>query len=395
MGLESAFINGSLTAVDQAVTLENIGYGAVVAQLRGTWVGTVTFEASVDGNRWDSVSATKSDTSASATTATAVGAYVISAAGFQFVRARCSAYTSGTIVAALRADPASAGGSSSGGGGGGAVTIADGADVAEGATADAKVTGDSAGTVSAKLRGLNYLLALVTDTVNNWIRVSLQASSAVIGHVVTDSGSTTAVTQATAANLNATVVGTGTFATQAVAAGDVANDGVDSGNPVKVGGKAASAAPTAVAAADRVNALFDLWGRLFVRSGAQAPAASTWTQAHIPATNTQATKSQAAAGSGKRNVCTGFTVTLCAGSAAPTAATPITVSVIDGATGGDTYLWRTNICLPATANAIVSFNRSGLWLVGSQNTALTIEFSAAAGANTYQSVSMDGAVVEE
>jgi hypothetical protein len=36
------------------------------------------------------------------------------------------------------------------------------------------------------------------------------ASSAVIGHVITDTGSTTAVTQATAANLNAAVVGTGT-----------------------------------------------------------------------------------------------------------------------------------------------------------------------------------------
>lgn len=41
-----------------------------------------------------------------------------------------------------------------GGGGGGAVTIADGADVAEGATTDAAVITDSAGTVSGKLRGL-------------------------------------------------------------------------------------------------------------------------------------------------------------------------------------------------------------------------------------------------
>ncbi|MGH8744756.1 MAG: hypothetical protein ACREUY_10815, partial [Burkholderiales bacterium] len=40
------------------------------------------------------------------------------------------------------------------GGGGGAVTIADGADVAEGATADAAVITDAAGTVSGKLRGL-------------------------------------------------------------------------------------------------------------------------------------------------------------------------------------------------------------------------------------------------
>lgn len=48
------------------------------------------------------------------------------------------------------------------------------------------------------------------------------------------------------------------------AAGDVAHDAADSGNPVKFGGKAASAttAPTAVSAADRVNAYFDLNGRL-------------------------------------------------------------------------------------------------------------------------------------
>lgn len=41
-----------------------------------------------------------------------------------------------------------------GGGGGGAVTIADGADVAEGATTDAAVITDTTGTISGKLRGL-------------------------------------------------------------------------------------------------------------------------------------------------------------------------------------------------------------------------------------------------
>ncbi len=41
-----------------------------------------------------------------------------------------------------------------GGGGGGPATIADGADVAEGATTDAAVTSDVSGTVSGKLRGL-------------------------------------------------------------------------------------------------------------------------------------------------------------------------------------------------------------------------------------------------
>lgn len=45
----------------------------------------------------------------------------------------------------------------------------------------------------------------------------LPSGTNVIGHVIADSGSTTAVTQPTAASLNATIVGTGTFAVQAAA----------------------------------------------------------------------------------------------------------------------------------------------------------------------------------
>lgn len=45
------------------------------------------------------------------------------------------------------------------------------------------------------------------------------------------------------------------------AAGDVAHDTGDAGNPVKVGFKAASALPTAVANNDRANGVSDLWGR--------------------------------------------------------------------------------------------------------------------------------------
>ena len=42
---------------------------------------------------------------------------------------------------------------------------------------------------------------------------------------------------------------------------DVAHDAADSGNPVKIGGRAANALPTAVANADRANAITDLFGR--------------------------------------------------------------------------------------------------------------------------------------
>jgi hypothetical protein len=63
----------------------------------------------------------------------------------------------------------------SGGGGGGAVTIADGADVTQGAIADAAVLGDNDGSVSAKLRGLNEVLNDVWDSVNHVIDVSAGA----------------------------------------------------------------------------------------------------------------------------------------------------------------------------------------------------------------------------
>lgn len=49
-------------------------------------------------------------------------------------------------------------------------------------------------------------------------------------------------------------------------AGDVAHDAADSGNPIKIGGKARTAIPAAVANGDRVDAYFDEYGRLAVNS---------------------------------------------------------------------------------------------------------------------------------
>jgi len=46
--------------------------------------------------------------------------------------------------------------------------------------------------------------------------------------------------------------------------GDVAHDAVDAGEPVKIGGKALTANPTAVATGDRVNSLMDIIGRAVV-----------------------------------------------------------------------------------------------------------------------------------
>lgn len=61
------------------------------------------------------------------------------------------------------------------------------------------------------------------------------------------------------------VTNAGTFAVQAASAGDVANDGADSGNPIKVGGVATVTEQTAVSASgDRVNASFTSTGKQIV-----------------------------------------------------------------------------------------------------------------------------------
>lgn len=130
------------------------------------------------------------------------------------------------------------------------------------------------------------------------------------------------------------------------------------------------------------------------RETAHADSSGVWTAHHLPSSNTQATISKASAGGGTRNVCTELTVMLVAGASAP-AAVNVSVSVIDGASGATTYLWRATISLPAVAGAASGVALSGLWLPGSQATALTLEFTAAGGANTLESVSMSGITLVE
>lgn len=70
----------------------------VALQVSGTFVGTVTFEATVDGTNWVAVLMTKVDDASTSTTATAAGLYHLARPGLRQVRARVSAYTSGSIT---------------------------------------------------------------------------------------------------------------------------------------------------------------------------------------------------------------------------------------------------------------------------------------------------------
>ncbi|MGN6518557.1 MAG: hypothetical protein ACTHK2_03930 [Dokdonella sp.] len=63
-----------------------------------------------------------------------------------------------------------------GGGGGGAATVADGADVTQGAVADAAVAAGAAGTVSAKLRAISRDVATLTTPGSNASSTQLEGS---------------------------------------------------------------------------------------------------------------------------------------------------------------------------------------------------------------------------
>lgn len=115
-----------------------------------------------------------------------------------------------------------------------------------------------------------------------------------------------------------------------------------------------------------------------------------WGITNVPATATKATISKAAGGAGVRHVASALTVTFAVGSSLNTAAAPLTVSLIDGASGGTTYLWQSIINLIVLIGQTYTITLSDLALVGSANTAMTLEFSAAGGTNTYQSVALAG-----
>jgi hypothetical protein len=53
--------------------------------------------------------------------------------------------------------------------------------------------------------------------------------------------------------------------------GNIAHDGVDAGNPVKIGGKGVTSVPAAVSSGDRVDAYFDLNGRQVVKIDTAIP----------------------------------------------------------------------------------------------------------------------------
>jgi hypothetical protein len=106
-----------------------------------------------------------------------------------------------------------------------------------------------------------------------------------------------------------------------------------------------------------------------------------------PAAGSQATIAAAAGGAGVKNIAT----LVCFSAAATTAPvlTALTVNLRDGATGAGTVKWTMQLAIPASTGILAAPFCSPVNVIGTANTAMTLEFSASL-ANLIESVSLQG-----
>lgn len=93
-------VSGSASANNtDLVSVDAAGYRWVMCQITGTWSGTVTFQASMDGTNWFNILVNRPDSAQNAFgTATANNIYSAALPG-RYFRARMTSYTSGTASA--------------------------------------------------------------------------------------------------------------------------------------------------------------------------------------------------------------------------------------------------------------------------------------------------------
>lgn len=97
---------GSLAALNANVVLSLNGATGFAVDLRGTFVATITFQATIDGTNWFTVAVLPAGSAANiatVTTAAAAGAWMGNANGCVQVRAIATAYTSGSVTVVIRA----------------------------------------------------------------------------------------------------------------------------------------------------------------------------------------------------------------------------------------------------------------------------------------------------
>jgi hypothetical protein len=98
--------NQNLNLLNAETFFDVNGHSTCMIDVRGTFVGTAVFEATVDGTNYIAVPAYNLLTGAYVPQVTAPGTVATNCAGFRRIRVRCSAYTSGTLIVAMRGSTA-------------------------------------------------------------------------------------------------------------------------------------------------------------------------------------------------------------------------------------------------------------------------------------------------
>ncbi len=228
------------------------------------------------------------------------------------------------------------------------------------------------GTVAATQSGTWTVQPGNTANTTAW-KVDGSAVTQPVSYATTGSGNATGALRVELANNGTGVMGTvGTVTTvSTLTGGGVAHDAADSGNPVKVGGKAGTADVTAVADGDRTDMRMDTLGHQVVRPYALHENLVSGATAAI--TDTTSTSVLAAAGAGVRNYITSVLVT----NSHATVGTLVTIKDNAGSTLYAGY------AAPAGGGFSISFPTP---LRGAANTA-THAVCGTTGANVYVSAS--------
>jgi hypothetical protein len=100
-----ATLQSAAAAQGNGTAIDVYGFSLLGVQVQGISTATITWEATIDGTNWQGVRATPLATGTAAATATADGLYTIDVRGLASVRARISAWTSGTITVTAVAVP--------------------------------------------------------------------------------------------------------------------------------------------------------------------------------------------------------------------------------------------------------------------------------------------------
>ncbi len=98
--------SANLALLNAEALIDLNGIATCFVDVRGVFVGTLVFEATVDGTNYFAVPAFNTVTAAYVLNVTAVSVVALGVAGYRRVRVRMSAYTSGTAIVTMRATQA-------------------------------------------------------------------------------------------------------------------------------------------------------------------------------------------------------------------------------------------------------------------------------------------------